>query len=107
MAQVEAADAWLPVTGNLIGSVVDAAGSPQMGATVQLLNRYERVLAKAITASDGRFVFAGLPLDTYAVRVSQPSFLPAFRDRITVKPGFRQCSADPFGDFVQQCPGQL
>ncbi len=85
--QVDAADAWLPVTGNLIGSVMDAAGAPQMGATVQLLNRYERVLAKAITASDGRFVFAGLPLDTYAVRVSQPSFLPAFRDRITVKPG--------------------
>jgi hypothetical protein len=87
VAHVQAADAWLPVTGNLIGSVVDAAGAPQMGATVQLLNRYERVLAKAITASDGRFVFAGLPLDTYAVRVSQPSFLPAFRDRITVKPG--------------------
>jgi hypothetical protein len=85
--QTDAADGWLPVTGNLIGSVVDAAGAPQMGATVQLLNRYERVLAKAITASDGRFVFAGLPLDTYAVRVSQPSFLPAFRDRITVKPG--------------------
>jgi hypothetical protein len=82
-----AVDAWLPVTGNLIGSVVDAAGAPQMGATVQLLNRYERVLAKAMTASDGRFVFAGLPLDTYAVRVSQPSFLPAFRDRIMLKAG--------------------
>jgi hypothetical protein len=87
VAPAGAADAWFPVTGNLIGSVVDAAGAPQMGATVQLLNRYERVLAKAITASDGRFVFAGLPLDTYAVRVSQPSFLPAFRDRITIKPG--------------------
>ncbi len=87
VTRIDAADAWLPVTGNLIGSVVDAAGAPQMGATVQLLNRYERVLAKAITASDGRFVFAGLPLDTYAVRVSQPSFLPAFRDRITIKPG--------------------
>jgi hypothetical protein len=58
-----------------------------VGATVQLLNRYERVLAKAITAADGRFVFASLPLDTYGVRVSQPSFLPAFRDRIIVKPG--------------------
>jgi hypothetical protein len=84
---LDAAAAWLPLTGNLIGSVVDSAGAPQMGATVQLLNRYELVLAKAITASDGRFVFAGLPLDTYAVRVSQPSFLPAFRDRITIKPG--------------------
>lgn len=58
-----------------------------MGAAVQLLNRYERVLAKAITAADGRFVFAGLPFDSYGVRVSQPSFLPAFRESITVKPG--------------------
>ncbi len=66
---------------------MDSAGTPQMGATVQLLNKYERVLAKAITSSDGRFVFAGLPLDSYAVRVSQPSFLPAFRDKISVKPG--------------------
>ncbi len=87
IGQAKAADLSLIVTGNVVGSVMDAAGTPQMGATVQLLNRYERVLAKAITASDGRFVFAGLPLDTYAVRVSQPSFLPAFRDRITVKPG--------------------
>ena len=60
-APVRAAEAWFPVTGNLIGSVVDAAGGPQMGATVQLLNRYEKVLAKAITAADGRFVFSGLP----------------------------------------------
>src|ERR1700722_10680093 len=87
VGQANAADLSLIVTGNVVGSVMDAAGTPQMGATVQLLNRYERVLAKAITAADGRFVFAGLPLDTYAVRVSQPSFLPAFRDRITVKPG--------------------
>jgi hypothetical protein len=87
IGQANAADLSLVVTGNLLGSVVDGVGTPQMGATVQLLNRYERVLAKAITATDGRFVFAGLPLDTYAVRVSQPSFLPAFRDRITIKPG--------------------
>ena len=87
MGQANAADLSLVVTGNVVGSVMDNAGTPQMGATVQLLNRYERVLAKAITSSDGRFVFAGLPLDTYAVRVSQPSFLPAFRDSISVKPG--------------------
>jgi hypothetical protein len=85
--QAKAADLSLVVTGNLVGSVMDGAGTPQMGATVQLLNRYERVLAKAITAPDGGFVFAGLPLDTYAVRVSQPSFLPAFRDSIAIKPG--------------------
>ena len=85
--RANAADLSLAVTGNLIGSVTDGAGIPQMGATVQLLNRYERVLSKAITASDGRFIFVGLPFDTYAIRVSQPSFLPAFRDRITIRPG--------------------
>lgn len=77
----------LVVTGNLMGSVMDNTGTPQMGATVQLLNKYERVLAKAITASDGRFVFAGLPMDSYGVRVLQASFLPAFRERIIVKAG--------------------
>ena len=87
VGQAPAAELSLVVTGNLVGSVMDSTGTPQMGATVQLLNRYERVLAKAITAADGRFVFAGLPFDSYAVRVSQPSFLPAFRDSITVKPG--------------------
>ncbi len=85
--QASAADLSVAFTGNLIGAVTDAAGIPQMGATVQLLNRYERVLSKVITASDGRFVFAGLPNDIYGVRVSQPSFLPAFKDSISVKPG--------------------
>jgi hypothetical protein len=85
--QGKAGDLSLSVTGNLMGSVMDAMGTPQIGATVQLLNRYERVLAKTITASDGQFVFVNLPLDTYAVRVSQPSFLPAFRDRIVLRPG--------------------
>ena len=87
VGQAHGADLSLVVTGNLVGSVMDNAGTPQVGATVQLLNKYEKVLAKAITQSDGRFVFAGLPLDTYGVRVSQPSFLPAFRDKIIVKPG--------------------
>ncbi len=85
--QANGAALSLAVTGNLMGSVMDNAGTPQMGATVQLLNKYERVLAKAITASDGRFVFAGLPMDSYGVRVLQASFLPAFRERIIVKAG--------------------
>ncbi len=84
---VDGAELSLPVTGNLLGSVVDAAGIPQMGASVQLLNRYSRVVARTLTNPDGRFAFAGLPLDSYGVRVSVPSFLPAFRDKIIVKSG--------------------
>lgn len=82
-----AADLSLPLTGNLLGSVVDAEGVPQMGATVQLLNKYERLIAKTLTAPDGRFAFADLPADFYSVRVSLASFLPAARDKIAIKAG--------------------
>jgi Carboxypeptidase regulatory-like domain len=85
--RLQAADPLLPVTGNLLGSVVDASGIPQMGASVQLFNKYERLLAKTSTSGDGRFAFADLPIDTYSIRVSLPSFLPASRDRIPVKAG--------------------
>jgi hypothetical protein len=58
-----------------------------MGATVELFNRYERSVAQTVSAPDGRFAFAGLAIDTYSIRVSLASFLPAFRDRIAVKAG--------------------
>lgn len=82
-----AADLSLPVTGNLLGSVVDSGGTPQLGATVQLFNKYERFIAKTTTAIDGRFAFASLPADLYSVRVSLAAFLPASRDKIAVKAG--------------------
>ena len=82
-----AAELAIPFTGNLLGRVADAAGNPQMGAIVELFNRYERSVARTASAPDGRFAFAGLPIDNYSVRVSLASFLPAFRDRIAVKAG--------------------
>lgn len=82
-----AVDLSLPVTGNLLGIVTDGVGAPQMGASVQLFNKYERVIAKTLTAPDGRFAFAALPIDVYSVRVSLPTFLPAARDKIAIKPG--------------------
>ncbi len=82
-----AADLSLPVTGNLVGAVLDPSGTPQMGATVQLFNKYQRPIAKTLTALNGRFAFANLPGDLYAIRVSLPSFLPASRDRIAVRAG--------------------
>ncbi|MBV9300978.1 MAG: TonB-dependent receptor [Acidobacteriaceae bacterium] len=86
-AHSPAGDLSLPLTGNLLGSVVDASGTPQMGASVQLFNRYERLIAKTLTTPDGRFAFADLPADLYTVRVSLASFLPASRDKIAVKAG--------------------
>ncbi len=58
-----------------------------MGATVQVFNKYDRPVSKTLTAADGRFAFAALPIDVYSVRVSLASFLPAARDQIAVKAG--------------------
>ncbi len=79
--------AW-PVTGALIGTVTDSAGIPQMGASVQVFNKYQRFVARGITDMDGRFAFAALAADSYSVRVSLASFLPAARDKVLVKAGF-------------------
>jgi hypothetical protein len=82
-----AADLSLPVSGNLVGSVSDPAGIPQMGATVQLFTQYQRLLATTQTTLDGRFAFASVPVGSYSVRVSDASFLPVSRDKIAVKAG--------------------
>ena len=84
---LHAADLSLPVTGELLGTVVDDAGIPQMGAAIRVLNKYQRFIGRSVTNSQGRFAFSGLAPDTYAVEVSLTSFLPAVRDRIEIKPG--------------------
>ena len=82
-----AADLSLPITGNLLGSVLDTNGTPQMGATVFLFNKYDRRIAATVTAPDGRFAFAHLPVDIYSVHVALASFLPVSRNRVAVKAG--------------------
>ncbi len=59
-----------------------------MGASVRLFNKYQRPVAKTVTNIDGRFAFSSLGAETYSVRVSLDSFLPAARDQILVKVGF-------------------
>ncbi|MBV9612018.1 MAG: TonB-dependent receptor [Acidobacteriaceae bacterium] len=85
--QARGGDLSLPVTGNLLGSVADASGIPQMGATIQLFNKYARLVAKTNTGGDGRFAFVDLPADLYSIRVSLASFLPASREKIAIKAG--------------------
>ncbi|MBV8072650.1 MAG: TonB-dependent receptor [Acidobacteriaceae bacterium] len=87
IGQSRGADLSLPVTGNVLGTVSDANSTPQMGATVELFNKYQRLLAKTISAPNGQFAFPALPADIYSVRVSLASFLPVSRDRVAVKPG--------------------
>jgi len=79
--------------GSLAGSVRDSDGIPQMGAVVELYNRYERLVEKVLTAADGGFAFPALPSDSYSVRVTLSSFVPALRKNILVQPGMQSVLA--------------
>ncbi len=79
-----------PVEFTMLGSiagVVRSRGTTQMGASVLLLNRNDRVILRSLTDGDGRFRFPSLPPDQYSVRVMLSSFIPAGRNLISVRPG--------------------
>jgi len=77
------------LNGTLAGRVLDAAGIPQMGAVVQLFNKFDRGVGKAITNDRGSFTFDTLIPDTYSLRVSLASFVPAVKRNISIQPGMR------------------
>jgi hypothetical protein len=77
------------LSGSIAGIVRDAAGIPQMGATVLLFNKYEKLLQRALTNERGAFGFDTLNPDIYSIRVSLSSFLPAMKHKIAVQPGMQ------------------
>jgi len=102
-----------PLSGSIAGFVRDGAGIPQMGASVFLMNRYERVIRQAITNERGIFGFETLPAgDFYSIRVSLASFVPAMKRGITVKPGMQSllyinmASVLSSVELVYAAPGQ-
>jgi hypothetical protein len=91
---------WLPapaaycadaakLSGSIAGFVRDSSGIPQMGATVLLFNRYERLMQRGLTNERGLFGFDSLSPDLYSVRVSLASFVPAMKQKISVQPGMQ------------------
>ncbi|MGE5488746.1 MAG: carboxypeptidase-like regulatory domain-containing protein [bacterium] len=79
----------LDLSGSITGVVANSAGVPQMGATVLLYNRFDRLVEKSLTAEDGTFSFKSLVPGTYAIRISMASFLPALKRNIVVQPGMQ------------------
>jgi hypothetical protein len=77
------------MTGTLAGRVTDAAGVPQMGATVFLFNRFERMMDRVLTDAGGAFLFSSLLPEQYSVRVSLASFVPAIKRNVAVQAGLR------------------
>lgn len=71
--------------GAISGCVRNSAGTPQMGATVEVLSSGNPVLAR--TDANGFYTLSGLLPGVYAIRVSAPSFLPSIREKIDLQSG--------------------
>lgn len=91
LGSADSARAISPVhfSGSIQGRVTDLAGVPQMGATVLLFNRFDKLAQKVLTDEKGDFTFAGLLPDIYSMRVTLATFVPAVKSRILVQPGVR------------------
>ncbi len=77
------------LSGSIVGVVSNSGGVPQMGASVLLYDRFDRLLKRILTSENGTFGFDSLPPEVYAIRVSLASFLPAFKRNIQVQPGMQ------------------
>lgn len=73
-------------TGVISGRVSSASGEPQMGAVVEVLGAANRTLT-VFTDEAGFYSATGLLPGLYSIKVSAPSFLPALRERIGLRPG--------------------
>lgn len=74
--------------GTIAGYVRDAAGVPQMGAMVEILDSAAQTLT-VFTNDKGYYLATGLVPGLYNVRVSAPSFLPSMRERVGLPAGSR------------------
>src|SRR5580700_4440582 len=79
----------VPAAGSIAGVVRNSSGIPQMGATVFLFNRSEKLMARILTNERGLFGFGLLAPDLYSIRVSLASFVPAMKQKIAVQPGMQ------------------
>jgi hypothetical protein len=77
------------LSGKILGLVTDAAGTPQMGAVVLLLNRDYKACERGLTDEKGAFSFDGLAAGVYSIQVSLASFMPVSKSNIFVQPGLR------------------
>ena len=100
------------LSGSIAGIVRDARGIPQMGASVLLFNKYEKLLQTAFTNERGTFGFETLTPDLYSVRVSLANFMPAMKHKIAVQPGMQSllyinlASVLSSVELVYAAPGQ-
>jgi hypothetical protein len=72
--------------GAISGYVRNASGDPQMGAVVQILGAANRTLT-VFTDGAGYYSAGDLLPGLYSLKVTAPSFLPALREKVGLRPG--------------------
>jgi Carboxypeptidase regulatory-like domain len=72
--------------GAISGYVRNNTGTPQMGAVVQILGAANRTLT-VFTDDDGYYTASGLLPGLYSLKVTAPSFLPAWREKVGLRSG--------------------
>jgi hypothetical protein len=71
---------------SISGYVRNASGVPQMGAMVEVLGSAAHNL-KVFTDENGFYSASGLLPGIYTIKAYSPSFLPALRERVGLRPG--------------------
>ena len=72
--------------GAISGYVRNISGAPQMGAVVQILGAANRTFT-VFTDGAGYYAATGLLPGLYTLKVTAPSFLPALREKVGLRPG--------------------
>jgi hypothetical protein len=72
--------------GAISGYVRDDSGKPQIGAMVEIVGAAARILT-VFTDSDGLYTASDLLPGSYAIKVYVPSFLPALREKVSLRAG--------------------
>jgi len=95
-------------SGAISGYVRNASGDPQMGAVVQLLGAANRTFTVFSDAA-GFYTASGLLPGLYTLKVTAPSFLPALREKVGIRPGISlniNVTLSTLLDVMQLPPGR-
>jgi hypothetical protein len=84
---VAVAPAFAARNGNIRGTVRDARGVAQMGATVEIISQAPAADLFFYTDRKGRFEATDLVPGKYQIKASAASFLPTLRENVGLRPG--------------------
>ncbi|MBV8206132.1 MAG: carboxypeptidase regulatory-like domain-containing protein [Acidobacteria bacterium] len=95
--------------GSISGLVRNSAGTPLLGAAVQVLSSASPLAAVVFTDAGGHFSLANLLPGTYQIKVTSARFLPSLRENISVHSGAHQIvnvTLNTLAEAVQLIPAR-